>query len=839
MPNNGDTSNYTSVFRLTPLGDPRRKVIKRNRQVVSCVPCRTRKLKCDRQQPCTSCVKRSDAVSCRFFGASGGGSATGQTPTAPRKQMQIRLQQLEDLLNGLVKQPESNARAVEDIASNVAPSAEERRPARSTSSQDEAMSPGRPEGSNVRYSGGASCAAVLECIHNLQELIDEEAPEYLSASSHLSRPGSQHEAQDAQERHEPGSAHPRGTATPLITAQQVVDCLPSRSECDKVLTFYFQQIYIIPMAIHSGQFQRAYEEFWKEPDSTSLLWISTLFSVLSTALFQQASKAAGSEGLGTAGIQDEAAKEKIELYSSMAYRCLDAGGYLLGKPHSVEAALLFVMHLVLQKRDTDPICWHTCGTAIRLAQKMGYHRDPSYLNRSNNTKISAFDAEMRRRTWYTLEHLDMSFGFLLGIPPVIHGADVDTKLPSNLHDEEFGEHSQSLPPSRPYSDFTPVLFYIYYARQVQVLRVIVRQAVAVAQPTYGDVLSLDDDLRSLREDVPPNLRYRPIRESSFADVPDIIVRRMVLEIMYLKGMCVLHRRYLTTGRENAVYDRSREACRDASLKLLDLHAEFDEQSFDGGRLYEKRFLVTNSGFHVFLLAAMCICLDLVASFGNSKQPFHGHAVYALKRARTIWSRTANVSKESAHATKVLETILTKVSSSTQASTPKADENRRSPTAAAAAAAPNSSSAASDQPGAPASSWSAVNNKAPRATSAARRDLSVAWDFGVDVFYADRRRDMDDPIDMAVNGDMDWNEIDSYLLDLDHVKGPTATTSSASPAVDDNPREGWPYVERGGRKARENWPYPQYDHSDGSPGANTTSFRTWAKGGATLGGFGFP
>lgn len=370
------------------------------------------------------------------------------------------------------------------------------------------------------------------------------------------------------------------------------------------------------MAIHSGQFQRAYETFWKEPNSTSLLWISSLFSVLSTAVFQQASKAASSEGIGAAGIQDAEAKERIELYSSMAYRCLDAGDHLLGKPYSVEAALIFVMHLVLQKRDTDPICWHTFGTAIRLAQRMGYHRDPSYLNRNRNLKISPFDVEMRRRIWYTLEHLDMSFGFLLGIPPVVNGEDVDTQLPLNLHDEEFNEHSKLLPPSRPVSDFTPVLPYIFYSRQVQVLRRVVRQAIAIAQPSYGDVIGLDSDLRGLHDDVPPNLRYRPIRESSFADAPDIIVRRMVVEIMHLKGMCVLHRRYLTLGRENAVYDRSREACRDASLRLLDLHAEFDEQSGDGGRLYEKRYMVTNVGFHVFLLAAMCLCLDLVASSGN-------------------------------------------------------------------------------------------------------------------------------------------------------------------------------------------------------------------------------
>lgn len=248
MPNNGDTSNYTSVFRLTPLGDPHRKVIKRNRQVVSCVPCRTRKLKCDRQQPCTSCVKRSDAVSCRFFGASGAASVSSHAPSVPRKQMQVRLQQLEDLVNGMV-QPESDHLAAKDTT-RATTSTEEPRLAGSTSSRDEAVSPGQSsaqdplgrEGSNVRYAEGTSYAAVLECIHNLQELVDEEAPDYLSESSqHLSRPSSQQEAQGGQVRQEPVSSQSHGSAAPL-TAQQIMDCLPSRTECDKILTFYFQQI---------------------------------------------------------------------------------------------------------------------------------------------------------------------------------------------------------------------------------------------------------------------------------------------------------------------------------------------------------------------------------------------------------------------------------------------------------------------------------------------------------------------------------------------------------------------------------------------------------------------
>lgn len=159
----------------------------------------------------------------------------------------------------------------------------------------------------------------------------------------------------------------------------------------------------------------------------------------------------------------------------------------------------------------------------------------------------------------------------------------------------------------------------------------------------------------------------------------------------------------------------------------------------------------------------------------SKQPFHDRVVSALKRARTIWGRTANTSKESAHATKVLDTILTKVSPAEKVSTPQNNERHRYN---AATAAPTSSksprpSTPSEHSDTPASSWSAVNNKAPLAPAAPRRDFSVAWDFGIDAFHSERtkNRDSGDPIDMAVNGDIDWVRLapptPSSLISVSH------------------------------------------------------------------------
>lgn len=96
---------------------------------------------------------------------------------------------------------------------------------------------------------------------------------------------------------------------------------------------------------------------------------------------------------------------------------------------------------------------------------------------------------------------------------------VDTRLPTNLRDDEFSEDVSALPHARSTLEFTPILVFIFGARQVKLLRRVIQQALAVEIPSYGDVRLLDSQLRSLHEDIPPSLRYRPVRESGFADVP--------------------------------------------------------------------------------------------------------------------------------------------------------------------------------------------------------------------------------------------------------------------------------------------------------------------------------
>lgn len=70
---------------------------RRDKPIVSCVLCRRRKLKCDRQQPCKTCVDRGLSLSCTYVR----NVPTTQEPKAPHS-VHDRIDQLEKLVTSLM-----------------------------------------------------------------------------------------------------------------------------------------------------------------------------------------------------------------------------------------------------------------------------------------------------------------------------------------------------------------------------------------------------------------------------------------------------------------------------------------------------------------------------------------------------------------------------------------------------------------------------------------------------------------------------------------------------------------------------------------------------------------
>jgi hypothetical protein len=93
--------------------------------------------------------------------------------------------------------------------------------------------------------------------------------------------------------------------------------------------------------------------------------------------------------------------------------------------------------------------WNSAGSLLRLAISQGLHRDPK-----NFSKLSAFDAEMRRRIWATILELNVQLSIDAAMPPLISIDDYDTESPANIDDEDFDVTSQALPLPKPNSQYT-------------------------------------------------------------------------------------------------------------------------------------------------------------------------------------------------------------------------------------------------------------------------------------------------------------------------------------------------------------------------------------------------
>ncbi|WXC41116.1 hypothetical protein QX201_000932 [Fusarium graminearum] len=93
----------------------------------------------------------------------------------------------------------------------------------------------------------------------------------------------------------------------------------------------------------------------------------------------------------------------------------------------MQALLIFL--LVVKGQDGSRFCWSLTGLVAHLAQGMGLHRDGSHFG------LSPFETEMRRRLWWSLLLLDLRSADELGTDLII--TDYDTQMPSNINDADI------------------------------------------------------------------------------------------------------------------------------------------------------------------------------------------------------------------------------------------------------------------------------------------------------------------------------------------------------------------------------------------------------------------
>src|SRR5579871_1198535 len=235
---------------------------------------------------------------------------------------------------------------------------------------------------------------------------------------------------------------------------------------------------------------------------------------------------------------------------------------------------------------------------------MGYHRDSDHY-----PHITPFEGEMRRRVWYCAYSFDILTSFQHGLPGIVLNVESDTQRPRNISDTEFGPESTDLPPSRALTEITAVTFLIVKSKLAAVFAKASDISHAIQEPSYSEVMAIDDQLQQVLADLPPPLRFTSMNQS-ITDNPSVIFNRLKLELLYQKTRCVLHRRYLTEKLSESGMEYSRRTCVEAAMELLKHHASIFEASQGEGPLSGMRSFMSSLNAHDFLLAAMVLCLEL-------------------------------------------------------------------------------------------------------------------------------------------------------------------------------------------------------------------------------------
>ncbi|KAI0485401.1 hypothetical protein F4859DRAFT_502730 [Xylaria cf. heliscus] len=625
-----------------------RKVEKRNRPPLSCEPCRTRKLKCNRNLPCDACVRRGKSSLCQYAA----NASRGHTGPSKQRNLQDRLNTLENLISSFVS-GDTIVRARENLdkeldgsrSATVSPSVEQsNKPIQLDSDSsghgrvEDALAPKTPHlqefgDGQVNYIDPSHWQSILEDIKEVREHLafPNEAP----TPSDSSR-GAHHVLADA--------SHLFGSI-PNTTFTEIISSLPSQPICDKLVSWYFStQIFISAV----NKFQ--YEDFWKSPSTASPLWVSLLFSIMSVIVSMRQ-------------IMNHAPDSSIppvHVLQQKTVQCLVLGRYATANAYALEAFLLHLLSCLLSK-DNPP----TNITIIRLAFRMGYHRDPRNL-----LGISPFDGEMRRRVWLNIVQVEALMSYEMGFPSMIPSEFCDTDVPRNLENTDLYIDMATLPPSRPLSVQTAVRYSITKNAVMSVFKKIVAHTQSLVVPPherYKRTTVLHNEMSEAYNRLPETLKRRDINRS-FLDPSGLIVERCTIEILYLKGLIVLHRRYISYERQSLESDPSRRACIEAALDLLFRQADLHQACEPGGRLHEDRWMFLSLPAHDFLLAAMVVCLDLSVSMRSrgaidesaEYKQLRGREYRALQASREIWAVNSSNSHEAHVATLSLDLMIRKV-----------------------------------------------------------------------------------------------------------------------------------------------------------------------------------
>jgi hypothetical protein len=259
--------------------------------------------------------------------------------------------------------------------------------------------------------------------------------------------------------------------------------LPTRGAADRLIQQYFDCVHPVARCVHRPTFQVQYAEFWNhvyqniEPrPSLQALVFGAMFS----ASISMDENTASQEFGRTQKSLYEACKLGTE-------SALSKANFL--RTTRFETMQAFVMYLLPLCRDEISRAHSVLvGTAVRMAECMGLHRDGETYG------LNPLDTHVRRLVWHQLSFLDIRTCEAQGPRPTIRREDYDTKLPLNCDESEL---SRTGPAPMPVDRWTSTTLTLIRFEITEMMRIIWvdRRKLEAKQLTLTAVLTKIENFR--------------------------------------------------------------------------------------------------------------------------------------------------------------------------------------------------------------------------------------------------------------------------------------------------------------------------------------------------------
>ncbi|KAI1386147.1 uncharacterized protein F4822DRAFT_306579 [Hypoxylon trugodes] len=336
-----------------------------------------------------------------------------------------------------------------------------------------------------------------------------------------------------------------GRPSRLLSHPEIDLSPPSRDLADRMVTLYFQYFESTHRVLHAPTFWSEYQKWWDHPESTpASLRLKALLVI----------------GIGSCLSSHE---DKDPGFRNTVHQWIYAAQTWLAGPLekdrlNIEGIQIYCLTILARQIFSigGDLAWASVGSLIHMAMQMGLHRDPKHL-----PAMSILQAELRRRLWATILEMVLQSALDSAMLPRISLDDFDTEAPSNNNDDEIDESTTELQP-HPKDKYTDASMQLVLLDLVPIrLRILKLLNGLNSELSYLDALALSSEIIEEYQACSKSTREgeRSGMTPFHRNLLDYLVRRFLIP---------LHGPFATEARNNPLFYYSLKVSLDSALAII-------------------------------------------------------------------------------------------------------------------------------------------------------------------------------------------------------------------------------------------------------------------------------